>query len=392
MVTARLLVGAWLMLYFAAAVPVWWHLTAIKRPHLPFDRMMLAAKEQPLPHSKPQKLPGTRRRGILSFTLFNADAFRDSYSWDFEALYRAYLHPHILRLQPLTRFEVQSQVLQGGLVQPITPRWSTRHAAYVLAVREMPLLLDLNWGDVSVQGGHDLTVLRWVIYMAPRHQRPLYLESPDGSLIDSCVLPDWGGIVLVNPPSSSNTTEQSKPVAAGGPAISDLKPALLQGAFATVAAQLREHMGLPMATPTLEPGASDEEMQVLLQQARAVNAAMAADSLASMARLLQSLPALQMPDSVGDQVYTALHNLQVVRAGNSTDDGEAALAASYAAREMAEEAFQSPSILAQLSFPAAHKLAIYLPFFLPVSLPIIVNTIRELQSSWRLPARQQTAT
>lgn len=49
------------------------------------------------------------------------------------------------------------------------------------------------------------------------------------------------------------------------------------------------------------------------------------------------------------------------------------------AAQMAEEAFQSPSILAQLSFPISHKLAIYLPFFLPVSLPIIVNTIRELR-------------
>lgn len=77
------------------------------------------------------------------------------------------------------------------------------------------------------------------------------------------------------------------------------------GAFHTVAAQIRQHLGLPTGAPTLEsrPGvASAKEVQALLLEAQTANAAIAAARLTSMARLLQSLPALQMPDSVGDQV------------------------------------------------------------------------------------------
>jgi len=35
--------------------------------------------------------------------------------------------------------------------------------------------------------------------------------------------------------------------------------------------------------------------------------------------------------------------------------------------------------LAQLTFPLQHKLAVYLPFFLPVSLPLIVGLLKEVK-------------
>lgn len=45
--------------------------------------------------------------------------------------------------------------------------------------------------------------------------------------------------------------------------------------------------------------------------------------------------------------------------------------------QTAEAAFFHHSILAQLSFPAQHKMAVYLPFFLPATLPIAVGLLRE---------------
>lgn len=409
MITARLCVGAWLLMYFAAAVPVWWHLTAIKRPRLPFQSMIQAVQE----HPSPQLLHlhgGSRRQGVLSFILFSADPPRDSYTWDFQKLYSSFLERHVIRLQTLTAFRVQSQLVQGGAVQTVVPRWSTRHSAYVIAAKEMPLLVDLSWGDTSVQGGDELKVLRWVMYVAPRDQQPLYLESPDGAVSDSCILPDWGGIIILNPCSASQQPDGV--TEASGLGVTELTANDLQRSFAIVTAQLRHHLGLlpnsqtasqTAKAPARDPKvseiiatdldvtiqdshdgalASPAEVQQLMREAQTANAAIAAQRLGSMARLLQSLPALQMPDSVGDQVVSALHSLQLASARRSSGDVSSALAASYAARERAEEAFKSPSILAQLSFPATHKLAIYLPFFLPVSMPILVTTIRELQH-WR---------
>lgn len=51
--------------------------------------------------------------------------------------------------------------------------------------------------------------------------------------------------------------------------------------------------------------------------------------------------------------------------------------------QTAEAAFFHHSILAQLSFPAQHKMAVYLPFFLPATLPIAVGLLRELRRARR---------
>lgn len=47
--------------------------------------------------------------------------------------------------------------------------------------------------------------------------------------------------------------------------------------------------------------------------------------------------------------------------------------------QTAEAAFFHPSILARLSFPAQHKMAVYLPFFLPAMLPVVVGLLREVK-------------
>ena len=72
------------------------------------------------------------------------------------------------------------------------------------------------------------------------------------------------------------------------------------GVFATVVGHLRHHLRLPPAEADCL--VSPHELLQLLSDAVAGNAALAARALASLARLLQSLPALEMPSSVGAQV------------------------------------------------------------------------------------------
>jgi phosphatidylinositol glycan class S len=56
----------------------------------------------------------------------------------------------------------------------------------------------------------------------------------------------------------------------------------------------------------------------------------------------------------------------------------AASAAARAAHAAAEAAFLHPAVLTQLNFPDSHKLGIYMPLFLPASVPLIQGVGREL--------------
>ena len=103
------------------------------------------------------------------------------------------------------------------------------------------------------------------------------------------------------------------------------------GVFGIILAQLRQHLGLPdsISPPgSCAPGAGSPDssgdpdaapsrtyaadapltaadVDTLMQQALRSNVAAAGRTLASLARLVKSLPTLAMPDLVGDQVRLA---------------------------------------------------------------------------------------
>lgn len=52
------------------------------------------------------------------------------------------------------------------------------------------------------------------------------------------------------------------------------------------------------------------------------------------------------------------------------------------ALELSENAFFDPSVVAMLYFPEDHKYAIYTPLFFPISLPILVTSVKLFQG-WR---------
>lgn len=59
----------------------------------------------------------------------------------------------------------------------------------------------------------------------------------------------------------------------------------------------------------------------------------------------------------------------------------AAGASAAASRAAAEAAFLHPAVLAQLNFPESHKLGVYMPLFLPVSVPLLQGLLSELRHS-----------
>jgi len=48
--------------------------------------------------------------------------------------------------------------------------------------------------------------------------------------------------------------------------------------------------------------------------------------------------------------------------------------------ELAESAFFDPTMVSMLYFPDEHKYAIYMPLFVPISVPLLVALHREIKS------------
>eukprot|EP00882_Tetradesmus_deserticola_P034284 GHRQ01039284.1.p2 GENE.GHRQ01039284.1~~GHRQ01039284.1.p2 ORF type:complete len:111 (+),score=35.27 GHRQ01039284.1:32-364(+) len=79
------------------------------------------------------------------------------------------------------------------------------------------------------------------------------------------------------------------------------------------------------------------------------------------------------------QVDQALSDVAQAWQHITAGDYHAAGAAAAAARAAAEAAFLHPSVLAQLNFPESHKLGVYMPLFLPVSVPLLQGLMSQLR-------------
>lgn len=78
------------------------------------------------------------------------------------------------------------------------------------------------------------------------------------------------------------------------------------------------------------------------------------------------------------QVQTALQDIKLAWQHIAAGDYHRAGAAAAAARAAAEAAFLHPAVLAQLNFPESHKLGVYMPLFLPVSVPLMQGLVGQL--------------
>ena len=94
---------------------------------------------------------------------------------------------------------------------------------------------------------------------------------------------------------------------------------------------------------------------------------------------IETLPNLEIPEYIGHKVAAAQTHtesaLAAARAGNYT----AALRAARDARIAAEVAATHHTIVSQHSYPEQHKVALYLPLFAPLALPLVGAFVSELR-------------
>ncbi|EDO47558.1 predicted protein, partial [Nematostella vectensis] len=219
--------------------------------------------------------------------------------------------------------------------------------------------------------------LNFIVFVPSKKHTPLHIRSKDGSSVPSNAFlsPQWGGIVVYNMDDVPSNT--SLP----------LRMALDTRHILTVfITQLKLLLGAePVGSPqnTLVDVSStdltdwvDSPVPWKIMEYLAT----ATTTLTSLAHLLEQIGNMVIGDQIKNQVEQALAAIHKSKEELALGNVTSAFLEAKSAIVSSEKAFFDPSILALLYFPDDQKYAIYIPLFLPISLPVLMSLIKG--SSW----------
>lgn len=190
--------------------------------------------------------------------------------------------------------------------------------------------------------------------------------------------PQWGGVLIYNL-QRTTSVNGSSPQSIG----LDMKPVmnifLSQLKHLLGLIQVKPVNGIKLRVSTDDNSVSKWEQDSLMRLKTMEYLATSTITLTSLAQLLGKISNMVINDHIKEQVERALYSISqsttALEEGNLTG---AVLAAKMAIRS-SEEAFFDPSILELLYFPDDQKYAIYIPLFLPISLPVILSLRQALR-------------
>ncbi|KAJ5385017.1 Phosphatidylinositol-glycan biosynthesis class S protein [Penicillium concentricum] len=280
----------------------------------------------------------------LSFSLFTPKS--EPSSWDIEAALYANFAPTAPK-----------------------PEYDESEAAWTLKKEDLSAFVNAAEWPLNPSIGNGPTI-NFILYVPDPSQSPLIVKENRAS---SWMVPQWGGVFLLNPPLSNTEQGLSNP--------SHLSQDSLGPAFMTFSHQLLTLLGTP-STPASLP----LRLQTSIRIRAATLLLSASSTMGSLARLTESLPSIPIPATVATSVSTTISHLAASCAHLREGRFGAALASARVAETEAERSFFEKSMVGQVYFPDEHKVAVYLPLLGPIGVPLVVGLLKELK---RIAARRK---
>ncbi|EAW11207.1 GPI-anchor transamidase GPI17 [Aspergillus clavatus NRRL 1] len=298
----------------------------------------------------------------LAFSLFTPGS--EPSSWDIQAAVEEYISPLLQALAPISNFTVDTQVQLYATFSPTAPlpEYDETQAAWTLKKEDLSAFINAAEWPLSPSIGNGPTI-NFILYVPTPSQSPMLVKESGAT---SWIIPQWGGVFLLNPPLSTVNDNPSNPA--------HLSKEALRAAFLTFSHQLLTLLGVP-TTPTSLPF----RLQTLIRIRAATLLLSASSTMGSLARLTESLPSIPIPANVAASVSATLSHL--TSACTHLRDGrfEAALASARVAETEAERSFFEKTMVGQMYFPDEHKVAVYLPLLGPVGVPLLVGLLKEVK-------------
>ncbi|KAE8354479.1 phosphatidylinositol-glycan biosynthesis class S protein-domain-containing protein [Aspergillus coremiiformis] len=297
----------------------------------------------------------------LAFSLFTPGS--EPSSWDVKTAVEEYISPLLQAFAPISNFTVDTQVQLYATFAPTAPRpeYDEAQAAWTLKKDDLSAFINAAEWPLSPSIGSGPTI-NFILYVPAPSQSPMVVTENRAT---SWIIPQWGGVFLLNPPLSTGDHPSNPP---------HLSQEALRPAFLTFSHQLLTLLGAP-ATPASLPF----RLQTLIRIRAATLLLSASSTMGSLARLTESLPSIPIPANVATSVATTLSHLASACEHLREGRFQAALADARVAEAEAERSFFEKSMVGQAYFPDEHKVAVYLPLLGPIGVPLIVGLLKELK-------------
>ncbi|TGZ82739.1 hypothetical protein EX30DRAFT_339028 [Ascodesmis nigricans] len=305
----------------------------------------------------------------LTFSLFTGSGTPTS--WEIEDAIDEYLQPLLGALSGISNFTIDSQIqFYASPSDNVVPEWQPdgepaegepQRGKWVLKKQDLSSFINsAEWPLASITS---YPTINFIIYVPADELTPL---SISGSATNAFLLPQWGGVKILNLPVEKIDGERKTHLTR-----EDLKSSL-----DTFAGQLMSLLGAPA-----HPSSLPIRLDSLTRQRSAELLTSASSTLGSLYRLTLALPSISIPTSVSTAVSSTLESLQnacqELKQGRVGGEG-GALAEGRNAAAQAERAFFEKSMVGQVYFPEEHKVAVYLPLMGPVGVPLVMSAVKEL--------------
>ncbi|KAL6306302.1 phosphatidylinositol-glycan biosynthesis class S protein-domain-containing protein [Sparassis latifolia] len=308
----------------------------------------------------------------VAFTLLNQDAATGigALGWDVRASISRHIAPTLEKLSLLHNFTVESQI-QFHAPLAFRPRSVLVDDKEEFALTQEDLTVFINSAEWTLSSSvSNDPVLHLILFIPSATSTPLHILSRDGSISASnaFILPQWGGIVIMNLPSLNL-----------GP--SHLPASTLDSVFAVFRYQLTTLLGVPPLPAHIHCNDSetfsDWQLDALLRRRAVENEKGSKETLKSIISLVAQIENMPVGQDVKGDVQGAISALDEMYSAAAASSSALALSYSSKAFTLASRAFFNPGMLALLYFPAEHKYAVYTPLFASVAAPLVAALVRE---------------
>jgi hypothetical protein len=357
----------------------------------------------------------------LSFTLVNGESDSTSssshsqhWSWNFPAIQSAYLDGFLSAVAPYVTFSVDSSVMHFAqltdvrpevrkvdaavyqrMLQPPQPASTKQDAtskdaaaplqAHILPLHAFQQMMGAigQWNNPSPLVPSSLEFFAYV--PAGEGKRPMGIEweeqtaGAEGEQVKTAMYVErFGGIAVINSPGECNTTRSSGPceLAIDGAA---------KRAMQVFLQQIRQTLSLThhaaacpqcIFLPNRQTGIAEWELALLGRRLITVNLRETSRVLSSLYDLLDQVPHMPVNEEMKSMIEEALRQRQLCLQHLERNDFAAAGSASQSASLAAHRAFFHHDMLPALYFPDEHLYAVYLPLFLPISVPLLAALLK----------------
>lgn len=304
----------------------------------------------------------------LTFSLFTAEGSPSS--WAVEAALESHIQPLVAALSGISNFTVTTQIQMYSPFSSAIPLYKVENMEGVF-LKEDDLSAFVNAAEwpLSPSIGEGPT-LHFILYVPKRDQLPLTILEDKGA---SWLVPQWGGITILNP------TLVTHPETGLQTVINQLSAEELAPAFETFSKQLLSLLGVPASTCQGHSLPLSLRLQTKKRLSGLALYFRASSTLGSLARLAEHLSNIPIPKHVASLVDETISNLGESARSFRDSDWDQALEHSTRAFEQSEKAFFDKAMVGQVYFPDEHKIAVYLPLLGPIGVPLVVGLVREIR-------------